>query len=97
MPITNLVAVTGTATLVPASGTLATSLFRTSLSISVAGSVTFMDGTATAFGPIILATGTPYVLPYEGVPWFTGGTGNPLTLVVSGVASVNGNIVYSQG
>lgn len=64
------------------------------LYLQAAGAVVveLLSGATSLSGPITLATGVPVVLPYTGVPWFTGGTNEAITLTTSADVQVSGRI-----
>jgi hypothetical protein len=57
--------------------------------------VPYDGGTVAQSGTIALATGIPFVLPYQQYPWWTAAVGNSLVLSVSG--TVGGEVLYVQG
>lgn len=73
-----------------------TRLYSAVLMASAATSVTVGTSTTALIGPVVLAAGTPMVLPFSGMPWAECVKGQDLTLTSSAAVQVGGVLQYTQ-
>ena len=71
-------------------------VYKVVLTSTAAQTVDFQDNTTSFVAPFSLAAGVPFILPFDGQPWFTTTAGNALKVVTSAATQTTMLIYYLQ-
>jgi hypothetical protein len=71
--------------------------YRLLLVATTAVAIEILDGDTVLLGPMSMAAGAVFLLPFDSQPWAVSSAGNALQLNLSAGVQVGGGIFYVQG
>jgi hypothetical protein len=89
-------ATAGITQLVQGASGVQTRLYQMALTAAGTTTVTPLDGTTALTGPMTMIAGVPFILNFNGEPWFSASIGNTFSFSNSGAVQISGRFYFVQ-